>query len=487
MKWLFPLLLVILGCGKKDSFECPEGTKFVNGGCIPLGDAQVIPDLVVIPEIVPPEESVYDLYEELMMADDCCLQEEKTKDLPVDVVQEIPTQTKIGSACKGESECPHEGAVCLDWPKGYCSILKCTKDSCPDGGICMAITPNAPACAASCKENSDCRVEDGYGCKTLPDLEGVDSNVCYQIKKQGLFGDTCKGPEECAGSAICLTAFSGGYCAVVGCGKDAPCPQGTECVKVNGKPVCLKSCNTNEDCKVTGNVDRQCIQMKSVITYNKVNVCGSGKSGAPIGAQCMNDLECLSSDCVVVYTGKCSIDGNGCLTDKDCPFGAVCQQSSNNTYGYCTATCYSTQNCPGQSFCIGVGQSPTDGLCMPACNPGPDDICRKEAGLSCVFGDPIGSPSHYACVHLKHGSPGAECLKNDDCSSGHCLLSSQGGGYCTTYFCPEGSCPFPTVCRKSSENSYYRCLKRCLSEKDCPKGHQCKVSFGGPGDTVCLP
>ena len=476
-------------CGGSNG-DCPAGTVPQAGTCVSIGDHSI--HEFVFPEIPDGGNGDSDLVAEGMTAEvDGGLADGKTE---FDALgPDAYPGGVIGRSCNKDLDCKLFGidGQCLDWPKGYCSILDCDGDGgpCPDGALCLSLTPNAFACAAVCEFPGDCRVTDGYGCKGIPDPEGKQVNVCYQIKKSGGPADGCAGHHDCDGKAACLTTFAGGYCAVLFCGDDAPCEDGTACVLVNDAPACLKECSGPADCVVEGDIPRTCAKLKSAITLgDKVDVCASGTLGIPIGGQCLSDMECDSEDCQVVFTGKCSFSKDGCLLDSDCTDGGICQQSPDNSFGYCTKDC-SLTGCPGASFCIGNAinaSGKVEGNCLPGCLGSGDQTCRTEAGLSCVFGDPVGSLAHYACANMKPGSLGSPCKAPSDCTSGQCLVGGSGGGYCTGPCGYQAFCPFPTSCQQVGGEGQYRCLLRCLAKADCPPGHDCHTPLGAFID-ICYP
>jgi hypothetical protein len=380
----------------------------------------------------------------------------------------------VGKACNGEADCKVGGVDgdCLNWVKGYCSVMDCGSGgvTCPEGSVCMGMTAKQTACAVACDGDADCRVAEAYACKALLDSAGLTVHACWQVKKQGGPAEGCDGPQDCAGAATCLTNFSGGYCAVQFCAGDAGCPEGTHCVKQNKVPTCLKACEAKTDCVVPGDLPRECIKLNSIDTGDKVGVCGSGTLGVQIGQQCLNDSECTSFDCHVVATGSCSATPFGCLVDNDCPETEVCVPSPGATYGYCTLAC--SAPCTGQNYCVG-GAAMGKGECLPGCSAKGDAACRAEAGLSCIYGAPIGYPQgHYACARIGIGALGGACASVGDCTSGQCLSAAGGKGYCTGP-CTLGYCPFPTSCQKVDGQD--RCLLMCLSGDDCPAGQACSI------------
>jgi hypothetical protein len=110
---------------------------------------------------------------------------------------------KIGASCSLSTDCSPSGdRVCdTSQPRGYCTVLNCTNDSCPDKAVCVSFQSSVPGCSYNdyqapartgvafcmehCKENSDCRTGDGYICA---DPEGppwnasiLDNNVSQGV------------------------------------------------------------------------------------------------------------------------------------------------------------------------------------------------------------------------------------------------------------------------------------------------------------------
>lgn len=472
------LFMVITACSD-GGIECPNGMVQQGSTCVPVEDL-VGHDGVVLPDIELVKD-VADIEEEEILHDMTT----------VDFKEDIPPKDNwpggfIGMGCNSSSDCIFGGVKgeCLNWVKGYCSIMDCDKGdtSCPEGAVCMTMTPKQTACAMQCKSDADCRVNDGYACKTLLDHEGKQVQVCWQVKKTNGPGEGCSGPQDCAGAATCLTNFAGGYCAVQYCEQDASCPTDTHCVNLNKVPTCMKACSSDDACAVAQELPRKCIELTSIETGEKVGVCGSGTLGVPIGGQCRNDSECASFDCHIAAIGTCSGTSSlGCVTNQDCPSTEICVPSPESTFGYCTAKC--SGPCSGMSYCIG-GPESGQGECLPGCTGKGDPTCRAEAGLSCIYGAPIGyPPGRYACARLAPGAMGTTCKDTSECKSGQCLTAPGGYGYCTGA-CMLGYCPFPTYCQQVAGQS--RCLLLCLSSQDCPEGHECGMPAGA-SVPVCYP
>ena len=67
-------------------------------------------------------------------------------------------------------------------------------------------------------------------------------------------GDACATPDDCPGSRLyagdCARNYPNGYCTRQ-CDGDADCDAGAFCVVTTGGPVCVKSCTTAKDCRLS--------------------------------------------------------------------------------------------------------------------------------------------------------------------------------------------------------------------------------------------
>jgi hypothetical protein len=85
----------------------------------------------------------------------------------------------IGDKCVLSTDCSLQGDRLCDTsePGGYCTVLNCASNSCPNSAVCVMFNAAVPGCAyndrslsrtgrtfcmAQCQSNSDCR--DGYIC-----------------------------------------------------------------------------------------------------------------------------------------------------------------------------------------------------------------------------------------------------------------------------------------------------------------------------------
>lgn len=499
--------LAVLGCDKATS-ACPPGTVRSGDACVATGDPGTDSDVPVvevavevITEIAYPDEGPRDVTAEAGAdappdgdAGDV-LDAEIAKDVPpADVAStDVYPAGIVGKKCQSSlKDCKAEGfpsASCSGWTNGYCIIENCGSGegsaTCPEGSTCMGITLKAPACAKACASDGDCRAKEGYACKLLPDPSGALTRICHEVKIGRGPGEGCTKPSDCAGEAGCLTSFTGGYCAVLSCSPEAPCAEGTTCVRLGGEPVCLKSCGVDADCQVDGDLPRSCISKKDAFTLDPVKVCGSAATGGPIGAQCLNETECASGRCDIAVTGECRVSLKGCKVDTDCGLAEPCMKDSTKTFGFCTAGC-SPSKCTPPALCIETfapGSTTSEGRCMGGCTDAAP--CRTEAGLQCRFGDPLWELERYACTQLGVGETGTVCSKDVDCVVGTCLIGAgKDAGYCTVdcQNLPDSRCPFPTFC--GTHLGQRRCMVRCRSDEDCIGDTACDLKRSPP---VCVP
>jgi hypothetical protein len=472
--------LCIAGCG---GLDCPAGTVKRGDTCVTADDLNP-GEGIIVTEVVDRDSRDESLEsdvegQELPPGDGVDPGPDSSgKDLST---PEVFPGGVIGMACQKLSDCQNEtipDGVCLGWENGYCTLLGCTDagKSCPEGSLCMGIAIDRPACATTCETDADCRIADGYACKLLPDLAGEMVRICHQVQNQGSPGEGCIGPQDCAGAQGCMTNFKGGYCAVLSCGEgQEPCPEGSVCARVGGKGVCLRSCETGDDCQVPGDWPRGCSELRSAITGDRIKACASGTTGVAVGEQCLNDTECLSTRCWITYVGKCAPENEtspGCARNGDCDLD-ICIEKTEWSFGFCTSACNISTPCPAPSYCVellGDGGL-LQGTCVVPC--GDEGACRAEAGLECKYGDPVSASGRTACVFLAPGDIGSSCVEAADCKSGECLKAlGAAHGVCTKTGCADfGRCPFPTTCAQRADS--YKCYLRCRSGNDCPPGQSC--------------
>lgn len=401
------------------------------------------------------------------------------------------SKNPIGAACTDGFDCI-SGLECFSWPKGYCTVPGCTigGQPCPGSAVCWGADAQSQLCIAGCELNTDCRLADGYACKRLTaSWGGLDAQLCLPGGK-ATPGLTCKGPLDCSGESTCVTDIPGGYCARVGCGKGDDCEAGTACVLREGKPLCLKTCAADSECQVGGGLVRKCVT-RTDLSKATVKVCLDSDKAAPVGAECLADLDCSSGKCTIVAKGTCQIGGAPCLTDAQCGASGPCDMAKEKEKGVCTQPCGKDQGCPTGSACVSDGDA-LSGSCAAICQgPGDADTC-KIPGTECVFGTPIAPPGGaatqtYACAPRPAGSAGANCTTSDECGSGGFCFTNAGktAGFCQLP-CGIGkpACPFGTLCVNSG---LAFCERVCSVDYDCPVQMQCITGAAPPNKTCSKP
>ena len=77
----------------------------------------------------------------------------------------------IGDGCTLSTDCSIQGDRACDTsqPEGYCTVINCDPNSCPDEALCVAFNAQAPRltrryCMAGCEVDDDCRTPE-YRCR----------------------------------------------------------------------------------------------------------------------------------------------------------------------------------------------------------------------------------------------------------------------------------------------------------------------------------
>ena len=121
----------------------------------------------------------------------------------------------IGDRCNSSTDCSVQGNRTCDTsqPGGYCTVLGCTANSCPNSAACVVFRVSIPGCPyddyhapartgralcmAHCDKDSDCRQNDGYICAdpTKPPwqaaiLDDTQNRVCI-LPGSGAGAITC--------------------------------------------------------------------------------------------------------------------------------------------------------------------------------------------------------------------------------------------------------------------------------------------------------
>ena len=268
----------------------------------------------------------------------------------------------------------------------------------------------------SCKGS---QYEDGIGngngkCKTDDDC--IDGRICSRIGQ-------CTPDKECFQDSDCLENENCDpeiqLCVPnKRCESDHDCKKDLRCVL----GICT-GCDTNDDCELP-------------------DVCNSGACLAPQNT--CKDKTCAKNQICNPITGECQEVKEDCNTNKDCSFGAKCEnrkcsvlKDGCNTNSDCKDTqecrvgvcigCQSDEECKGQSRCVlGACLSVNIDLCTnieceyrEICDPQTGQ-CYLESGecredLECRPGTTCQATVCMGCVDDE------SCHPNMRCSMGMCL------------------------------------------------------------------
>ena len=498
---IFAIGCIALACSGEKTVICPAGYHAEGMFCYPDASGGTTPtDTATATDTGATDSAVADTnqVEDTAVADsgepdttqpDTAQPDTSQADTATTDTKDVSTsKNPIGAACTDGLDCK-AGLECFSWPGGYCTQPGCSigGSPCPGSATCWGADAKSQLCTAGCEVNSDCRLDDGYACKRLTQAwGGVDTQLCLPggTSKPGTL---CKGPLDCSGESTCVTDIPGGYCARVGCGKGDSCETGTACVLRDGKPLCLKVCTGDVDCQVGGGLPRKCA-LRTDLSKVEVKVCLDTDKAAPVGGDCLADLDCQSGKCQIVAKGTCQVGGLPCLVDAQCGANGPCEISKDKEKGVCSQPCGKDAGCPIGALCV-PGSDQLSGSCAPTCKgPGDSDTC-KTPGTECVYGVPIATPGGtaspgYACALRPAGSAGANCIATSECTTGSCFTNAaKTAGYCQGT-CGPGKpiCPFGSEC---IDSGIALCERLCSVDYDCPVQMICGT--GTPTKTCTLP
>ena len=198
--------------------------------------------------------------------------------------------------------------------------------------------------------------------------------------------DAC-GLLACDGGSVCFTTPEGPSACETACDGGVPCAAGEICGSVPGfGPACVPGCVVNSDCGVdSGFVCSQCHKT------------------------------CLPGGNLAAH------DGDGCLSDGDCPTGGTCLTDLEGfPGGYCLESCN-----PGVPACQCGPSAICEGrICFPTCSISANTGCRS--GYVCNDPtDPSLPPDQGICFLGCSGQPTLCPMVNPatvcDSATGQCL------------------------------------------------------------------
>lgn len=427
--------------------------------------------------------------------------------------------------CSTDLECVSAGLVC-DPLRRSCV---CTADSMcagtPERPFCNAFTGRCVAEVAGCRSDDEC--QQGEFCDVARRTCRVRRAFCEPCS----YDLECGGPEDlCVRASDSPTAPT--FCATA-CDSSGGCPAGRECRETNRGLQCVPEggrcgaslgCNPNsgQTCSVDGHCTQgadQVCDFADGTCRARQSGCASGQACDPSSRQCVLSCE-ADRDCAERYGPGYQCDpvhqvclrAPVCHEDGDCPEDEFCLKEPGrdapSDAGSCTPSCYTDSDCPIAQRCLSVPGEGNRFRCQPGCLVDPD--CPMNArciGGSCETKDPQGRQycqSREVCEYMQVCNSEKVCVA--PVSDRHCTACDQGcgSGLCQPVFasktcdsslqCPVGttrervadpSCDgHPEVCSDRGQwvpcayaCVFQRCLQRCGSDNDCPKGFGCSPYF----------
>ncbi len=324
-------------------------------------------------------------------------------------------------------------------------------------------------------------IEDSGACVPREETcNNVDDN-CDGTVDEGCtpVGAPCSTDEECVGNTCRAVHEGTGRICTVPCDPLRPligCPIGMYCTNSSG------SCD---------------------------GLCAPGGAGeSPIGADCMDDTDCVSARCVDPGDGRrrclapCVGDGGDCLAGEACAappdacgscvdqnevagsrgVGEFCEHDEECYSGLCfedEGATYCSRLCEDDAAC-GNGFHCRDTHCVR----GP----RADVGDTCVTNEDCGSgicatsgerrwctsfcdtdddcPSGLACTDTgagmvcapEAGLVGEACETNEDCATGLCATGTAAGDVCTRFCGPDNACAPGLECVRIGDGSEALCV-----------------------------
>ncbi len=271
----------------------------------------------------------------------------------------------------------------------------------------------------------------GPSCGTGTRLVGDE---CVPTASKNPIGSACASNEQCE-SGTCAPnseTLPGGYCTVLGCSMDNPCPRGSTCYSVNKDlSICMAYCDRDTECRD----DYHCQPLYT----NGVNIC------AP---SCEVSKSCTAGTRCNPESGLCEL--------AECEVGASDDGCSDDE------TCYTDSR----------GLSSKGGLCLNLCDPeSPEDSCVVAKSEVC---QPLANdPSKGFCAP-------PVCSKTEECPA---------GAECQDRVCmPPALCDGDSPCPDDRTCVSGKCMRKCPSGDDsCSDVHPGLVCADVLAVPACLP
>ena len=340
---------------------------------------------------------------------------------------------------------------------------KCVPNATSDGGIDTSLS-----CGPGTKEVNGVCVADGSEAGTVTCGPGthLDEGACVpddagtvDVEPQKYpVGAACETAADCETNFCATTALNprmvGGYCTMLGCGENSPCPAGATCVATSGLMACFAHCDPGAD------VCRDGYVCQPLSTDPLAGIC------AP---KCTVDADCPAGGVCETTSGMCVPPSSCDPAAPSCPTGSVCFPTSvSPTGGYCFVGCEDPDGCKDSEVCQPMGAGSPDGVCVP---PPCAANAQCPAGATC-------EEQHDALSYCRPPDvcPTGTCTEADTtCVGGLCLSSCSEGAAGDT----ECSTLHPGL---ACADSFGACMPACGPGGTCGVGSSCFDT-----DNVCLP
>ncbi len=311
----------------------------------------------------------------------------------------------VGYECVGYQNSPNLG-VCLEQQGNNNNGTKGVGEPCESSFECESqlcvYQGNGGYCRQACNSDADCPA--GEYCAGL---QGASGGACFEgggnnngnLKE---LGEECANGTECA-SGTCAGGPGTGYFCVQLCSTDADCPEGYDCVPLQGG-------------------GGACFEGQ-----------GQGSGTKEIGEPCQSSNECVSGICLSLGgPGFCT---ENCAAHTDCPCGMKC--TATNDGNYCEGGAPKVSCIPDGEACADASEC-SSGICLFG-------VC--QIACSIFTGDAL-CPDGQGCGRSVIDKPDGFCMKAGLKGTGeYCAADLE----CYGLFCHDGACEVP--CNPYGPNS----------------------------------
>ncbi len=204
---------------------------------------------------------------------------------------------------------------------------------------------------------------------------------------------------------------------------------------------------------------------------------GTYHRSCKLSADCEPPLGCLVDGRI----GQIYCADSQCSTDRDCPEGLVCRNSSTTGKGLLVRLCIPVGSRPLGARC---NDTPADS--QTACGPGLQCSGRRGwCGTPCRPGVQEDCPSGFFCDEEAAEPLCMPTCEAQGCPTGQqCIRYERGSSACATVYgrnCQQGSCPANQQCKVLDATGpvgkiWMDCVTQCQpDEKACPDGLTCSL------------